>query len=74
MNGEDELCTMRTKGLSLNTLSAKNGAAVNITRFFNEFGLVILVILAGITVLVKISAKKRRIHDRYNPEDKRQIK
>ena len=74
MNGEDELCTMRTKGLSLNTLSAKNGAAVNITRFFNEFGLVILVILAGITVLVKISSKKRRIHDRYNPEDKRQIK
>lgn len=74
MNGEDELCTMRTKGLSLNTLSAKNGVAVNITRFFNEFGLVILVILAGITVLVKISAKKRRIHDKYNPEDKRQIK
>ncbi len=74
MNGETDLCTMRTKGLSLNTLKAKSGAAVNIAKYFNEFGLIALVAVAGLVALVKITAKKRRIHEKYNPNDTREIK
>lgn len=74
MNGEIDSCRMRTKGLSLNTLSKKSGNAVNFAKYFNEFGLLIFVAVAGIIAFVKISAKKRRIHDKYNFDDKREIK
>ena len=71
MNGEEDLCAMRTKGLSLNTLYLKNAGAVLIAKYFNELGLVILIIVAGLLALVKIRAKKRLIRARYNPNDSR---
>lgn len=74
MNGETDLCSMRTKGLSINTLKTKSGPAADIAKYFNEFGLIVLVVIAGLTALVKISARKRAIHNRYNPDDKREIK
>ena len=73
MNGETDLCTMRTKGLSLNTLKAKSGVSVNIAKYFNEFGLIALVALAGLAALLKISAHKKAIHNRYNPNDSREM-
>lgn len=74
MNGEVDLCDMRTKGLSINTLKSKSGLSANIAKYFNEFGLIVLVAVAGFIALIKINAKKRAIHDRYNPDDKREIK
>ena len=71
LNGEEDLCTMRTKGLSLNTLTVKSAAASTIAKYFNEIGLVVIVALVGLLVLLKIKAKKRAIRERYNPNDSR---
>ena len=71
LNGEEDLCTMRTKGLSLNTLAVKNPAASTVAKYFNEIGLVVIVALCGLLVLLKIKAKKRAIRERYNPNDSR---
>ena len=65
---------MRTKGLSVNTLKAKSGITVNIAKYFNEFGLIVLVALAGLIAFVKIKAKQRMIRNKYNPDDAREIK
>lgn len=71
LNGEEDLCTMRTKGLSLNTLTVKSAAASTFAKYFNEIGLVVIVALCGLLVLLKIKAKKRAIRERYNPNDSR---
>ncbi|MBQ9207262.1 MAG: Gldg family protein [Treponema sp.] len=73
LNGEEDLCTMRTKGLSLNTLTVKSTAASNFAKYFNEIGLVVLVALAGLIVLLKIKAKKQAIREKYNPNDTRVV-
>lgn len=74
MNGETDLANMRTKGLSLNTLRTKTGALVNLAKYFNQFGLVALVALAGLISLVKLNARKNSIRQRYNPNDEREIR
>lgn len=71
LNGEEDLCTMRTKGLSLNTLTVKSAGASTVAKYFNEIGLVVIVALAGLFVLLKIKAKKRAIREKYNPNDSR---
>ena len=71
LNGEEDLCTMRTKGLSLNTLTVKSAAASTFAKYFNEIGLVVIVAVCGLLVLLKIKAKKRAIRERYNPNDSR---
>src|SRR5574344_2325951 len=40
MNGNADLCTMRTKGLSLNTLENTTSKSAAFWKYFNEFGLV----------------------------------
>lgn len=73
MNGREELCTMRTKGLSLNTLEIKSQAAAQILKYFCIYGLVVLVIIAGL-VSMRMRAKHRTaIRKRYNPDDSREI-
>lgn len=72
MNGNSDLCTMRTKGLSLAQLNAKTGAAVNFTKYFNEFGLAILVALAGLVVYLMRRAHRKSIRMQYNPVDSRE--
>ncbi|MGI5070168.1 Gldg family protein [Treponema pectinovorum] len=74
MNGEADLANMRTKGLSLNTLRAKNEALVQFAKYFNQFGLVVLVALAGLISLLKFNARKNAIRQKYNPDDEREIK
>ena len=71
LNGEEDLPAMRTKGLSLNTLTVKSAAASTVAKYFNEIGLVVIVALCGLLVLIKIKAKKRAIRERYNPNDSR---
>lgn len=71
LNGEEDLPAMRTKGLSLNTLTVKSAAAATVAKYFNEIGLVVIVALCGLLVLLKIKAKKRAIRERYNPNDSR---
>ena len=74
LSGNEDLCTMRTKGLSLNTLTVKSAAFAKIMQYFNQFGLVVLVALAGLIILRKRSIRRRLIDEKYNPNDERRIK
>lgn len=71
LNGNEDLCTMRSKGLSLNTLEVKSQNAAKIVQYFNEFGLAVLVALAGFIVWRLRSKRKARINRKYNPDDDR---
>lgn len=73
MNGNNDLCTMRTKGMNLNTLQNTNNVWSLIIRYFNQFGLAALVAIAGFVMWRIRSARRKQIHDRYNPNDKRTI-
>ena len=73
MNGNEELCTMRTKSLSVNNLTIKNQGAANFWKIFNQYGLAVLVALAGFIVWRLRSARRRAINKKYNPDDTRTI-
>jgi ABC-type uncharacterized transport system involved in gliding motility auxiliary subunit len=72
MSGAADFCTMRTKGLSLSRLSGKNSGAAAAATFFNEFGLTILVVAAGLIVWRARVRRRERIRRRYNPVEKPQ--
>jgi gliding-associated putative ABC transporter substrate-binding component GldG len=73
MNGNEELCTMRTKSLSVNNLTIKSKAGVNIWKYLNSFGLAVIVVICGLIVLRLRSARRRSINKKYNPDDSRTI-
>lgn len=76
MNNNADLCTMRTKGLSLNTLDIdndKDAGEVNFWKYFNQFGLAVLVAIAGLLVLLARKNHRETIRLRYDPTDSRQI-
>ena len=73
MNGNEELCTMRTKSLSVNNLTVKTPAAVNFWKIFNQYGLAVLIALAGLIVWRLRAARRRSINKKYNPDDTRTI-
>lgn len=71
MNGNSDLCTMRTKGLSVNTLKNTNTAYALIFKYFNQFGLVVIVAIIGLLVWRARSRRRIRINKKYNPNDSR---
>ena len=73
MNGNEELCTMRTKGLSLNTLDNTTGASAAFWKYFNEFGLALLVAIVGLIVLVVRQHHRNEIRITYDPSDSREM-
>ncbi len=73
MNGSAELCEMRTKGLSLNTLSNTGGALALFVKYFNQFGLAVLTAVAGLLVWRARNLRRKRIQLRYNPNDEREM-
>lgn len=73
LNGNEDLCTMRTKNLSANTLTITSGFVALFWRYFCEFGLAILVAVAGFIVWRIRSKHKRQINEKYNPNDTRTI-
>jgi ABC-2 type transport system permease protein len=73
MNGNEDLCTMRTKGLSLNILSGANSPFALLAKYFNEFGLAILVAVAGLIIWHLRNKRRLGIRRRYNPDDSREI-
>ena len=72
MNGEADLCAMRTKGLSLNTLKTKTGKAVSAAKYTNTYGLVVLVAVIGLIVWQRRNARRKKIRMTYNPHDSRE--
>ena len=73
LNGNEELCKMRTKGVSINVLDTKSKAKVTFFQLFNEYGLAIFVLLAGLIVWRMRVKRKARINRFYNPDDDRFI-
>ena len=73
MNGNSDFCSMRTKNVSLNTLRVSSGPAVAFAKFFNQFGLAILVVLSGLVVILVRRSHREKIRLLYNPDDSRQI-
>lgn len=73
LNGNEDLCTMRTKGLSVDTLTIKSQAAANFWKFFNQYGLVVILLLTGLFVWKARSKRRREINKKYNPNDSRTI-
>ncbi|MBO7639020.1 MAG: Gldg family protein [Treponema sp.] len=72
MNGNEDVCTMRTKGLSLNTLTKNKGALVNFVKYFNQFGLAVIVaIIFGIVFLVR-QKHRNKIRLEYDADDSRE--
>ena len=73
MNGNEELCSMRTKSLSVNNLTIKSSVAANFWKFFNSFGIAIFVVVAGLIVWRLRNARRHAINRKYNPDDTRTI-
>ncbi len=73
MNGNEDLCTMRTKSLAVNNLTIKKAGAANFWKIFNQYGLAVLVALAGLLVWRLRTARRRAINKKYNPDDTRTI-
>ena len=60
--------------ITTETMQNTNGALALIIRYFNQFGLAVLVAVAGFVMWRLRSIRRRKIHDKYNPNDKREIK
>ena len=73
LNGNEELCKMRTKGVSINVLNTESKAKVTFFQLFNEYGLAVFVLLAGLIVWRMRIKRKARINRFYNPDDDRFI-
>lgn len=73
MNGNEELCTMRTKSLSVNNLTIRSAAGVSFWKLFNSFGIALFVVIAGLIIWRLRTARRRAINKKYNPDDTRTI-
>ena len=71
LNGNEELCKMRSKGVTINVLNTQSKAKVTFFQLFNEYGLAIFVILAGLIVWRLRIKRKEKINSFYNPDDER---
>lgn len=74
MNGNEDLCEMRTKGTVSDVLNVKSKVLAKFMQYFNEFGLPLFVIIAGVIVYVCRKNRRKLINERYNPDDQRTIK
>lgn len=73
MNGNSDLCTMRTKSISANTLTIKSNGAALFWKYFNEVGLAIFVAVAGLIVWRLRTKRRKAINAKYNPNDTRTV-
>lgn len=74
MNGNSDLCNMRTKGVSFQTISNTTGGYAIFIEYFCIFGIAIIIIGIGLFVWRKRTLRRRQIHDIYNPNDSREVK
>lgn len=73
MNGNEDLCTMRTKSLAVNNLTVKSSAAANFWKIFCQYGLTLGVVIVWFIVWRMRTKRKREINKKYNPDDTRTI-
>lgn len=73
LNGAEDYCEMRAKGIAGNLLEVKNPALATIFKLFNQFGLAVLVALAGLLVWRLRTIRRNEIRVKYNPNDERVV-
>lgn len=73
MNGNEDLCAMRTKGLSLDALKKVSNPVINVVKILNQYGLPFLVAIVGFIVWRCGVARRKKIRNRYNPTDSREM-
>lgn len=74
MNGHEDLCTMRSKVLAVNNLTIKNNGAALFWKYFEQYGLVVILAIVGLIVLRMRANRRKAINKKYNPNDTRTIK
>ena len=72
MNGNEDLCLMRTKGLSLNTLNKTSSGSVKVAKFINQYGVPFLVLVAGFVIWRMRVKHRRKIRIEYASTDERE--
>ena len=72
MNGNEDLCLMRTKGLSLNTLNKTSAGSVKVAKFINQYGVPFLVLVAGFVIWRMRVKHRRKIRIEYASTDERE--
>lgn len=65
LNGAEDFCLMRTKGMSLNTLDVRSGAAANAAAALNQYGLPVLAALLGLVAWRRRALRKKAIRAKY---------
>lgn len=73
MNGNEDLCAMRTKGLSLDALKKVSNPVINVVKILNQYGLPFFVAIIGFIVWRCGVARRKKIRNRYNPTDSREM-
>lgn len=73
LNGNEDLCQMRTKGVMINTLHNTNTAFALIIKYFNQYGIALIIGIVGLIIWRLRVIRRKAIHDKYNPNDKREI-
>ncbi|HOE08006.1 MAG TPA: Gldg family protein [Treponemataceae bacterium] len=69
MNGNEDLCIMRTKGLGLNVLKISNQKQASFVKSFNTYGLPLLIALGGLIVWRLRVVRRKKIQKRYMGEN-----
>lgn len=72
MNGNEDLCTMRTKGLALNTLKKSSTASIKVAKIINQYGVPLLVIIIGFIVWRLRVEHRKKIRIQYASTDERE--
>ncbi|MBQ1198472.1 MAG: hypothetical protein IIX47_07735, partial [Spirochaetaceae bacterium] len=72
MNGNEDLCTMRTKGLALNTLKKSSTASIKVAKIINQYGVPLLVIIIGFIVWRMRVEHRKKIRIQYASTDERE--
>jgi ABC-type uncharacterized transport system involved in gliding motility auxiliary subunit len=66
LNGDDAVAQLRGKQQTLNPIADTTPFARGLIKGFNIIGLPVLVILFGLGVLIKRTARKKKIENRFN--------
>ena len=72
MNGNEDLCLMRTKGLSLNTLNKTSAVSVKVAKIINQYGVPFLVLVVGFVIWRMRIKHRRKIRIEYASTDERE--
>ena len=72
MNGNEDLCLMRTKGLSLNTLNKTSAGSVKVVKIINQYGVPFLVLIVGFVIWRMRIKHRRKIRIEYASTDERE--